>query len=182
MPHLINRLKDTDARVRERTVDALGNIGGEGGLALKALIEAMRTDRLAKIRAGADLIIPQLGYDVRKFAEILKYMKHRNLNVPVLGNQIVPGGLFVFIVKYFIHGGHGGIISWLGIFSKSRKWGCVRAAIPPAHTPTPSLKRYMAGTRCKDGEALLPTTWGESSRTFQPQGVRGVSAPVETVR
>jgi len=39
-----------------------------------------------KIAAGADFVIPQLGYDVRKFAEILKYLKYRGLSVPVFGN------------------------------------------------------------------------------------------------
>jgi methylenetetrahydrofolate reductase (NADPH) len=39
-----------------------------------------------KIRAGADFIIPQLGYDVRKFAEISKYLKYRGMDVPILGN------------------------------------------------------------------------------------------------
>ena len=39
-----------------------------------------------KIAAGADFIVPQLGYDVRKFAEIVKYMRYRGLDVPVLGN------------------------------------------------------------------------------------------------
>jgi len=42
-----------------------------------------------KIRAGADLIIPQLGYDVRKFAEVVKYMKYRGLSAPILGNVYV---------------------------------------------------------------------------------------------
>ena len=42
-----------------------------------------------KIQAGADFIIPQLGYDVRKFGEILKYLKYRGLNVPVFGNCYV---------------------------------------------------------------------------------------------
>ena len=39
-----------------------------------------------KIKAGADFIIPQLGYDVRKFAEIAKYLKYRNISVPLMGN------------------------------------------------------------------------------------------------
>jgi len=39
-----------------------------------------------KIAAGADFVIPQLGYDMRKFAEILKYLKYRGLDVPVFGN------------------------------------------------------------------------------------------------
>jgi len=42
-----------------------------------------------KVSAGADFIIPQLGYDVRKFAEVLKYMKYRNINLPILGNVYV---------------------------------------------------------------------------------------------
>ena len=42
-----------------------------------------------KVLAGADFIIPQLGYDVRKFAEVLKYMKYRNINLPILGNVYV---------------------------------------------------------------------------------------------
>ncbi len=42
-----------------------------------------------KIAAGADLIIPQLGYDMRKFFEVKRYMSARNLNVPMLGNVYV---------------------------------------------------------------------------------------------
>ncbi len=42
-----------------------------------------------KISAGADIIIPQLGYDMRKFFEIRRYLKSRNLNIPVIGNVYV---------------------------------------------------------------------------------------------
>lgn len=42
-----------------------------------------------KIAAGADFVIPQLGYDMRKFLEIKRYLRSRNLNVPVLGNVYV---------------------------------------------------------------------------------------------
>jgi len=42
-----------------------------------------------KVTAGADFIIPQLGYDIRKFAEVLKYMKYRNIYLPILGNVYV---------------------------------------------------------------------------------------------
>jgi methylenetetrahydrofolate reductase (NADPH) len=42
-----------------------------------------------KIKSGVDLVIPQLGYDARKFAEIQKFLRHRRLNVPVLGNCYV---------------------------------------------------------------------------------------------
>jgi methylenetetrahydrofolate reductase (NADPH) len=42
-----------------------------------------------KVVAGADLIIPQLGYDMRKFHEVRRYMSARNLKVPMLGNVYV---------------------------------------------------------------------------------------------
>lgn len=54
-----------------------------------------------KIAAGADLIIPQLGYDMRKFLEIKRYLASRNLQVPVFGN--------VYVLSYgagkVMHGG-----------------------------------------------------------------------------
>jgi methylenetetrahydrofolate reductase (NADPH) len=43
-----------------------------------------------KINAGADFVITQLGYDARKFHELLLYMKIHNLSVPVLGNVFIP--------------------------------------------------------------------------------------------
>lgn len=42
-----------------------------------------------KIAAGADVIIPQLGYDMRKFLEIKRYLTSRGLNTPILGNVYV---------------------------------------------------------------------------------------------
>ena len=39
-----------------------------------------------KIEAGAKFIITQLGYDVRKFDELRKYMDINELNVPLIGN------------------------------------------------------------------------------------------------
>ncbi len=42
-----------------------------------------------KATAGADFIVTQLGYDIRKFAEVLKYMKYRNIDLPILGNVYV---------------------------------------------------------------------------------------------
>ncbi len=39
-----------------------------------------------KIAAGADFVIPQLGYDMRKFLEVKRYMASRKLNVPLVGN------------------------------------------------------------------------------------------------
>ncbi len=44
-----------------------------------------------KIAAGADYIITQLGYDVKKFRELKRYMDERGLKTPVFGNVYVLG-------------------------------------------------------------------------------------------
>ena len=43
-----------------------------------------------KVAAGADFVITQLGYDARKFHELLMYMKQNELNIPILGNIFIP--------------------------------------------------------------------------------------------
>jgi methylenetetrahydrofolate reductase (NADPH) len=46
-----------------------------------------------KIAAGAQFIVTQLGYDARKFHEILLFMKQRGFNIPLVGNiYILPFG------------------------------------------------------------------------------------------
>jgi methylenetetrahydrofolate reductase (NADPH) len=46
-----------------------------------------------KIKAGADYLITQLGYDSRKFRELKRYLDERGLKTPVLGNvYILPAG------------------------------------------------------------------------------------------
>ena len=46
-----------------------------------------------KIDAGAQFIVTQLGYDARKFHEVLLFMKESGLNVPLVGNiYILPYG------------------------------------------------------------------------------------------
>ncbi|MBM4143770.1 MAG: methylenetetrahydrofolate reductase [Lentisphaerae bacterium] len=42
-----------------------------------------------KLAAGADFVVPQLGYDMRKFLELKRYLNARGLNVPLLGNVYV---------------------------------------------------------------------------------------------
>jgi methylenetetrahydrofolate reductase (NADPH) len=42
-----------------------------------------------KIAAGADFVITQLGYDMRKFLEVKRYMASRGLKVPLIGNVYV---------------------------------------------------------------------------------------------
>jgi methylenetetrahydrofolate reductase (NADPH) len=43
-----------------------------------------------KVATGADFVITQLGYDARKFHELLQYMKQNQLHIPVLGNVFIP--------------------------------------------------------------------------------------------
>jgi methylenetetrahydrofolate reductase (NADPH) len=43
-----------------------------------------------KAAAGADFVITQLGYDARKFQELLFYMREQGLELPVLGNVFIP--------------------------------------------------------------------------------------------
>lgn len=46
-----------------------------------------------KVESGANFIVPQLGYDARKFHELIQFMKLNNLNVPLVGNiYILPFG------------------------------------------------------------------------------------------
>ena len=42
-----------------------------------------------KVAAGADFVITQVGFDARKFDELLRYMRLQGLDVPVLGNVYV---------------------------------------------------------------------------------------------
>jgi len=42
-----------------------------------------------KIQAGADFVITQVGFDARKFDELLRYMRHLDIKVPVLGNVYI---------------------------------------------------------------------------------------------
>ncbi|MDH7500116.1 MAG: methylenetetrahydrofolate reductase C-terminal domain-containing protein [candidate division NC10 bacterium] len=42
-----------------------------------------------KVAAGADFLITQLGFDARKFDELMRFMKLKGLKVPVIGNVYV---------------------------------------------------------------------------------------------
>ncbi|MDZ7851040.1 MAG: methylenetetrahydrofolate reductase C-terminal domain-containing protein [Halodesulfurarchaeum sp.] len=46
-----------------------------------------------KVERGAEFIIPQVGFDARKFHELLQYVEEKDLDVPVIGNLYVldPG-------------------------------------------------------------------------------------------
>jgi methylenetetrahydrofolate reductase (NADPH) len=39
-----------------------------------------------KVKIGADFVITQLGFDARKFDELLRYMHHHGFHIPILGN------------------------------------------------------------------------------------------------
>jgi methylenetetrahydrofolate reductase (NADPH) len=54
-----------------------------------------------KIETGARFIINQIGYDARKQDELLKFMQHRGLDVPVLANVYV---LSAAAARYFHSG------------------------------------------------------------------------------
>ncbi len=45
-----------------------------------------------KIAAGADCVITQLGYDMRKFRELKRYLDEKSIRVPILGNVYVLTG------------------------------------------------------------------------------------------
>ena len=45
---------------------------------------------LHKVKAGADFIITQLGFDMGKFAELMTLVKQENIDLPVLANVFIP--------------------------------------------------------------------------------------------
>jgi methylenetetrahydrofolate reductase (NADPH) len=51
------------------------------------MAQYMKMER--KIAAGADFLITQLGYDMRKFLEVKRYLEARGLDVPLIGNVYV---------------------------------------------------------------------------------------------
>lgn len=42
-----------------------------------------------KVKAGADFVITQVGFDVRKFDEILRFMRQNAFQLPILGNVYI---------------------------------------------------------------------------------------------
>jgi len=61
--------------------------------------QMMQYEKLGlKVRSGADFVIPQLGYDVRKFHELICYMREKGIDVPLVGNiyRLTPGAARIF--------------------------------------------------------------------------------------
>lgn len=54
-----------------------------------------------KVAAGADFVITQVGYDARKFHELLLFMRQKKLSVPVIGNVFVPS---LKVAQYMFEG------------------------------------------------------------------------------
>lgn len=54
-----------------------------------------------KITAGADYVITQIGFDARKFEEVLLYMHQNDLKLPVLGNVFIPN---LTVTEYMYQG------------------------------------------------------------------------------
>ncbi len=45
---------------------------------------------LRKVRAGADFIITQVGFDMRKFEELIHFLRQEAVDLPVLANVFIP--------------------------------------------------------------------------------------------
>lgn len=45
---------------------------------------------LRKVRAGADFIVSQLGFDLSKFEELMTLLRRENISLPVLANVFIP--------------------------------------------------------------------------------------------
>jgi len=61
--------------------------------------QVMQYEKLKlKIKSGAEFIIPQLGYNIRKSHELLCFLKENNISVPVFGNvyKLSPGVAQIF--------------------------------------------------------------------------------------
>lgn len=58
-----------------------------------------------KIEAGADFIVPQLGYDMRKFHELLQFIREQGWTIPIMGNiYILPFGAGRAMSQNFVPG------------------------------------------------------------------------------
>jgi methylenetetrahydrofolate reductase (NADPH) len=62
---------------------------------------------LHKIKAGAHFIVTQLGYDICKFEELIRFLNQSNGNVPVLGNVFIPS---LLVARYMLNGKVPGVV------------------------------------------------------------------------
>ncbi len=45
---------------------------------------------LKKIKAGAGFVVTQLGFDLDRYAELLRFLRHRSIDTPLIGNVFIP--------------------------------------------------------------------------------------------
>ncbi|NLF09544.1 MAG: methylenetetrahydrofolate reductase [Pirellulaceae bacterium] len=72
-----------------------------------------------KIAAGAEWIVPQLGYDMRKFHEIKLFLQARGINVPIIGNVYL---LTKGVAKLFNSGKLAGCVVSNELLHKAEKY------------------------------------------------------------
>lgn len=73
-----------------------------------------------KIAAGAQWVVPQLGYDMRKFHEIKLFLEARGIDVPIIGNVYL---LTKFVAKLFNSGKLAGCVVSNELLHKAEKYG-----------------------------------------------------------
>lgn len=73
-----------------------------------------------KVTAGADYVITQVGYDARKFDELLRYMRQQELEVPVLGNVFIPN---LPVVEIMHQGGIPGCVIPDHLYAEMKREG-----------------------------------------------------------
>lgn len=74
---------------------------------------------LQKIRLGAAWIVPQLGYDMRKFHEIKLFLDANGIKTPIVGNVYL---LTRFVAKLFNSGKLAGCVVCDELLSKTEKY------------------------------------------------------------
>ncbi len=62
---------------------------------------------LKKIRAGAAFIITQVGYDLNKYEELIRFLNDQQIRIPVLANVFIPSPA---VAKFMARGGVPGIL------------------------------------------------------------------------
>jgi methylenetetrahydrofolate reductase (NADPH) len=93
---LISRMNRGESNREGRIADAVPPTSFLKGAVVSPfkMLAAEQMMQYAKLRrkqmAGADFIITQLGFDARKFQELLFFMREQGLAMPVLGNVFIP--------------------------------------------------------------------------------------------
>jgi len=62
---------------------------------------------LKKVRAGAKFIITQLGFDLQKYAELIRFLRQEKITIPVLANVFIPSP---GVAKIMAGGGVPGVL------------------------------------------------------------------------